>query len=145
MHFFMRFAVLGDELRQRWKSFCHSVEKPQVGLRCPQTVLCGPPRTSAAKPCASLVLGYAFHGFQPFLALVGLQPPFSAAKPCASLAFGYALHGFQPFLALVGLRPPFSASKPCATLVLGYALHGFQPFLALVGLRPPLVAGFGLR
>ena len=64
---------------------------------------------SAAKPCATLVLGYTLHGFQPFLALVGLRPPFSAAKPCASLVLGYALHGFQPFLALVGLRPPLVA------------------------------------
>ena len=81
-----------------------SVEKLQVGRRCPQTALCGPPRVSAAKPCTTLVLGYALHGFQPFLALVGLRPPFSAAKPCATLVLGYALHGFQPFLALVGLR-----------------------------------------
>ena len=118
----------------------------QVGRCCPHTALCGPSRhTSAANPCASLTFGYALHGFQPFLELVGLRPPFSAANPCASLAFGYALHGFQPFLALVGLRPPFSAANPCASLAFGYALHGFQPFLALVGLRPPLVAGFGLR
>ena len=55
-----------------------SVEKPQVGRPCPQTALCGPPRISAAKPCATLVLGYALHGFQPFLALVGLRPPLVA-------------------------------------------------------------------
>ena len=30
---------------------------------------------TAAKPCAALGLGYALHGFQPFLALVGLRPP----------------------------------------------------------------------
>ena len=28
---------------------------------------------TAAKPCAALGLGYALHGFQPFLALVGLR------------------------------------------------------------------------
>ena len=30
---------------------------------------------TATKPCAALGLGYALHGFQPFLALVGLRPP----------------------------------------------------------------------
>ena len=56
-----------------------SVEKTQVGRPRPQTTLCGPTRrTSAAKPCATLVLGYALHGFQPFLALVGLRPPLVA-------------------------------------------------------------------
>ena len=33
---------------------------------------------TAAKPCAALGLGYALHGFQPFLALVGLRPPLVA-------------------------------------------------------------------
>ena len=33
---------------------------------------------TAAKPCAVLGLGYALHGFQPFLALVGLRPPLVA-------------------------------------------------------------------
>ena len=32
---------------------------------------------TAAKPCAALGLGYALHGFQPFLALVGLRPPWA--------------------------------------------------------------------
>ena len=39
-------------------------------LRRRPTSLC-----TAAKPCAALGLGYALHGFQPFLALVGLRPP----------------------------------------------------------------------
>ena len=55
------------------------VEKTRVGRQRPQTALCGPlRRMSAAKPCATLVLGYALHGFQPFLALVGLRPPLVA-------------------------------------------------------------------
>ena len=33
---------------------------------------------TATKPCAALGLGYALHGFQPFLALVGLRPPLVA-------------------------------------------------------------------
>ena len=33
---------------------------------------------TAAKPRAALGLGYALHGFQPFLALVGLRPPLVA-------------------------------------------------------------------
>ena len=66
-------------------------------------------RPACLRPSPALVLGYALHGFQPFLVLVGLRPPFSAAKPCASLVLGYALHGFQPFPALVGLRPPLVA------------------------------------
>ena len=33
---------------------------------------------TAAKPCATLVLGYALHGLRPFLALVGLRPPLVA-------------------------------------------------------------------
>ena len=53
-------------------------QKKQGGRQRPQTALCGPPRVSAAKPCATLVLGYALHGFQPFLALVGLRPPLVA-------------------------------------------------------------------
>ena len=36
------------------------------------------PLRTTAKPCATLVLGYALHGFQPFLALVGLRPPLVA-------------------------------------------------------------------
>ena len=51
---------------------------------------------TAAKPCATLVLGYALHGLRPFLALVGLRPP---------LVVGF------------GLREPFglsSASARCA-------------------------------
>ena len=32
---------------------------------------------TAVKPCAALGLGYALHGFQPFLALVGLRPPWA--------------------------------------------------------------------
>ena len=54
------------------------------------------PLRTAAKPCATLVLGYALHGLRPFLALVGLRPPLVA--------------GF-------GLREPFglsSASARCA-------------------------------
>ena len=39
---------------------------------------------TAAKPCAALGLGYALHGFQPFLALVGLRPPLVAG-------FGFAV------------------------------------------------------
>ena len=54
------------------------VEKPQIDRPRLRTALCGPPRVSAAKPCATLVLGYALHGFQPFLALVGLRPPLVA-------------------------------------------------------------------
>ena len=42
-------------------------------LRRRPTSLC-----TAAKPCAALGLGYALHGFQPFLALVGLRPPLVA-------------------------------------------------------------------
>ena len=41
-------------------------------LRRRHTSLC-----TAAKPCAVLGLGYALHGFQPFLALVGLRPPWA--------------------------------------------------------------------
>ena len=48
---------------------------------------------TAAKPCAALGLGYALHGFQPFLALVGLRPP---------LAVGF------------GLREPFGLSSTSA-------------------------------
>ena len=36
------------------------------------------PLRTAAKPCATLVLGYALHGLRPFLALVGLRPPLVA-------------------------------------------------------------------
>ena len=42
------------------------------------------PLRTAAKPCAMLALGYALHGFQPFLALVGLRPPLVAG-------FGFAV------------------------------------------------------
>ena len=55
------------------------LSKTLIGRHRPRTALCGPPRRmSAAKPCATLVLGYALHGFQPFLALVGLRPPLVA-------------------------------------------------------------------
>ena len=36
------------------------------------------PLRTAAKSCATLVLGYALHGLRPFLALVGLRPPLVA-------------------------------------------------------------------
>ena len=36
------------------------------------------PLRTAAKPCATLVLGYALHGLRPFRALVGLRPPLVA-------------------------------------------------------------------
>ena len=71
-------SFFGKSLTEKEHFSIQSVEKTKVGRPRPQTALCGPPRVSAAKPCASLVLGYALHGFQPFLALVGLRPPLVA-------------------------------------------------------------------
>ena len=61
---------------------------------------------TAAKPCAALGLGYALHGFQPFLALVGLRPPLVAG-------FGFAV----PLRGVLNPRccAPFDAARstPC--------------------------------
>ena len=86
--------------RERWgcrpqgdRTFFRSERKYQRKLAARRlqrrpTSLC-----TAAKPCAALGLGYALHGFQPFLALVGLRPP---------LAVGF------------GLREPFGLSSTSA-------------------------------
>ena len=67
---------------------------------------------TAAKPCAALGLGYALHGFQPFLALVGLRPP---------LAVGFGLrepNGWMPRIysghPIPALRPEQSDHVPWA-------------------------------
>ena len=52
---------------------------------------------TAAKPCAALGLGYALHGFQPFLALVGL-------RPWASIC-GNRTVGRPEFIRVVQFRP----------------------------------------
>ena len=66
----------------------------------------------AAKPCAALGLGYALHGFQPFLALVGLRPP---------LVAGFGLrepNGWMPRIysghPIPALRPEQSDHVPWA-------------------------------
>ena len=66
---------------------------------------------TAAKPCATLVLGYALHGLRPFLALVGLRPP---------LAVGF------------GLREPFGLSSSTGCPV----SHSSLP-VALLASHPP--------
>ena len=67
---------------------------------------------TAAKPCAALGLGYALHGFQPFLALVGLRPP---------LVVGFGLrepNGWMPRIysghPIPALRPEQSDHVPWA-------------------------------
>ena len=67
---------------------------------------------TATKPCAALGLGYALHGFQPFLALVGLRPPW---------AVGFGLrepNGWMPRIysghPIPALRPEQSDHVPWA-------------------------------
>ena len=67
---------------------------------------------TAAKPCATLVLGYALHGLRPFLALVGLRPP---------LVAGFGLrepNGWMPRIysghPIPALRPEQSDHVPWA-------------------------------
>ncbi len=67
---------------------------------------------TAAKPCATLVLGYALHGLRPFLALVGLRPP---------LVAGFVLrepNGWMPRIysghPIPALRPEQSDHVPWA-------------------------------
>ena len=67
---------------------------------------------TAAKPCATLVLGYALHGLRPFLALVGLRPP---------LVVGFVLrepNGWMPRIysghPIPALRPEQSDHVPWA-------------------------------
>ena len=52
------------------------VPKKASGTATPEAAR--PSLRTAAKPCATLVLGYALHGLRPFLALVGLRPPLVA-------------------------------------------------------------------
>ena len=70
------------------------------------------PLRTAAKPCATLVLGYALHGLRPFLALVGLRPP---------LVAGFVLrepNGWMPRIysghPIPALRPEQSDHVPWA-------------------------------
>ena len=67
---------------------------------------------TAAKPCAALGLGYALHGFQPFLALVGLRPPwavgFSLREPNGWMPRIYSGH------PIPALRPEQSDHVPWA-------------------------------
>ena len=61
------------------------------------------PLRTAAKPCATLVLGYALHGFQPFLALVGLRPP---------LAVGFGLREPNGWMPRINSGHPIPALRP---------------------------------
>ena len=67
-------------------------------LRRRPTSLC-----TAAKPCAALGLGYALHGFQPFLALVGLRPP---------LAVGFGLREPNGWMPRINSGHPIPALRP---------------------------------
>ena len=58
---------------------------------------------TAAKPCAALGLGYALHGFQPFLALVGLRPP---------LAVGFGLREPNGWMPRINSGHPIPALRP---------------------------------
>ena len=58
-------AVLSFDAKRK-----HQRKQAARRLQRRPTSLC-----TAAKPCAAPGLGYALHGFQPFLALVGLRPP----------------------------------------------------------------------
>ena len=58
---------------------------------------------TAAKPCATLVLGYALHGLRPFLALVGLQPP---------LAVGFGLREPNGWTPRIYSGRPIPAVRP---------------------------------
>ena len=103
---------------------------------------------TAAKPCAALGLGYALHGFQPFLALVGLRPP---------LAVGFGLrepNGWMPRInsghPIPALRPEQSDHVPWADSLRGCPrARGVRcriaPYRSLCS-PPTLPAGrFGLR
>ena len=68
-------------------------------LRRRPTSLC-----TAAKPCAALGLGYALHGFQPFLALVGLRP--AVAPSGLSSSTGCPVSHSSLTVALLASRPP---------------------------------------
>ena len=67
-------------------------------LRRRPTSLC-----TAVKPCAALGLGYALHGFQPFLALVGLRPP---------LAVGFGLREPNGWMPRINSGHPIPALRP---------------------------------
>ena len=58
---------------------------------------------TAAKPRAALGLGYALHGFQPFLALVGLRPP---------LAVGFGLREPNGWMPRINSGHPIPALRP---------------------------------
>ena len=96
---------------------------------------------TAAKPCAALGLGYALHGFQPFLALVGLRPP---------LAVGFGLrepNGWTPRIysgrPIPAVRPEQSDHVPWADCPQGLSSstgcpvsHSSLP-VALLASHPP--------
>ena len=99
---------------------------------------------TATKPCAALGLGYALHGFQPFLALVGLRPP---------LVAGFGLrepNGWMPRInsghPIPALRPEQSDHVPWADCPQGLSSstgcpvpHSSLP-VALLASHPPCVA-----
>ena len=58
---------------------------------------------TAAKPCATLVLGYALHGLRPFLALVGLRPP---------LVVGFGLREPNGWMPRINSGHPIPALRP---------------------------------
>ena len=106
---------------------------------------------TATKPCAALGLGYALHGFQPFLALVGLRPP---------LAVGFGLrepNGWMPRInsghPIPALRPEQSDHVPWAdcpqglssTLVRFAHPSGKKPLIAHFDSGARNVARNGLR
>ena len=91
----------------RWRK--KSVQKKASGTATPRRPA---PLRTAAKPCATLVLGYALHGLRPFLALVGLRPP---------LVAGFGLrepNGWMPRIysghPIPALRPEQSDHVPWA-------------------------------
>ena len=61
------------------------------------------PLRTAAKPCATLVLGYALHGLRPFLALVGLRPP---------LVAGFGLREPNGWMPRINSGHPIPALRP---------------------------------
>ena len=101
----------------------------------------GPLPATAAKPCAMLVLGYALHGIQPFLALVGLRPPLVAG-------FGFAVplaRCPQPSVlrTLLAARSPAGCGlRTAVALRAVLALGASAPFLAA---RSPAYGGQALR
>ena len=90
---------------------------------------------TAAKPCAALGLGYALHGFQPFLALVGLRPPLAVGRLPSGAVLEHGVSGVAqlPTGRSARLPPSLRVALGCAQGPTGATL----PFGTVRCAHPP--------